>query len=133
MNTPLLLAKLSLWLGIITLSATITLHLTLGLPPLEAGIQEGFFKKAPGMRPEELVGIWITFSVIFYAVLTGLVLERFTRKEPSPIFAGSIGVAAIACAITINTVVPGHMAFNLLIVPGLLILSGTALEHFFRK
>ncbi len=129
MTHKVTLATLCLWLGILTLGITMGLHLILGLPPLEGAIENGFIQRAPGISPQTLLAMWITFSVINYTALAGLIAERFLSKTPSPIFAAATGMSAVGSAITINSFVPGHMAIGLLAIPGILIIIGAVLEH----
>ncbi|MEX0299649.1 MAG: hypothetical protein AB3N28_11315 [Kordiimonas sp.] len=129
MTSKITLAALCLWLGILALSITMALHLILGLPPLEGAIENGFIQKAPGIRPQTLLAMWVTFSVINYIALVGLVAERFLTKNPSPIFAAATGMSAIGSAVTINSFVPGHMAVGLLAIPGILIVLSAILEY----
>lgn len=128
------LGQYSIWLGILGLAATVTLHLTLGLPPIENAIEKGFITKGPGIRPSELVAIWTAFSLIFYILLVGLVTERLSKQPASGLLSVSIGAAAMCCAFVMNTMIPGgHIAFPLLLVPGILLMAGTILEKIDRK
>jgi hypothetical protein len=49
--------------------------LILGVPPILAGMKNALIQDAPGMAGTELLAIWICFSLIFYCLLGGLLVQ----------------------------------------------------------
>ncbi len=113
--------------GSVLLAITSFLHLYLGLPPIIAAIDGGQISEAPLMAPSELLGIWVTFSVLIFFIIIGI-LFHIRKNKIDRTFIAILGMAPVGAAITMLISNPGvHISVPLLSVPGLLIIIGAVI------
>ena len=121
------IAKGFIIVGALLLAVTAFLHLYLGIPPIAAAIESGHIQRAPSMRPSELLGVWVAFSVIFFFIIAA-VLAHMRKPSIDKFLPLATGLAAIGAALTMLVYNPGvHIAVPLLSVPGVLIIAGAVI------
>ena len=87
MKIQAFLGKFCIWTGIGTLAITITLHLTLGLPPLEAAIEvapgraAGVFFSSIGCCGLGILGLCVT-GLLVAGHASGLLFRRLLKGWP---------------------------------------------------
>ena len=116
--------------GAVGLGITSFLHLKLGLPPLERGIEMGQIAKVPGMAPSELVGVWVGFSVLLFTIVVCVLSHVLRNEEIDRVLIALVGLGAIVSGgIILKYYGAFHIAFPLLTIPGALLFVGGLMFH----